>query len=137
MDAQRAIGNFGGTFIYGTGNAITVPVQRYFVDGNLLDVYGPRQWIPDAVLPPGRLRCHPQPRIKPGKKRRGQWVFSVYNLYNRQNPYFIFFDNEGDLAEEHLGHPSLPKVSLFPHSALGDVELQVPNFADMGALAAL
>ena len=53
------------------------------------------------------------PRVKPGKKRRGQWVFSVYNLYNRQNPYFIYFGNEGDIAEGTLDIQAY-QVSLFP-----------------------
>ncbi len=28
---------------------------------------------------------------KPGKKFQGEWVFSIYNLYNRRNPFSIFF----------------------------------------------
>ncbi|MEM6966518.1 MAG: TonB-dependent receptor [Bacteroidota bacterium] len=28
---------------------------------------------------------------KPGKKLKGEWVFSIYNLYNRRNPFSIYF----------------------------------------------
>lgn len=103
----------GGTFIYGTGNAITVPVQRYFVDGNLLDVYGSRNGFRMPSYHRADFGATHDPRVKPGKKRRGQWVFSVYNLYNRQNPYFIYFGNEGDLAEGTLDIQAY-QVSLFP-----------------------
>lgn len=104
---------FGGTFIYGTGNAITVPVQRYFVDGNLLDVYGPRNGFRMPSYHRADFGATHDPRVKPGKKRRGQWVFSVYNLYNRQNPYFIYFGNEGNIAEGTLDIQAY-QVSLFP-----------------------
>ena len=26
------------------------------------------------------------------KKYKSEWVLSIYNLYNRQNPYFIYFE---------------------------------------------
>ena len=42
-----------------------------------------------------------------------RWVFSIYNLYNRANPYFLFFDNEGDLLEGTL-ESQAKQVSLFP-----------------------
>ena len=59
-----------------------------------------------------------------GKKRYGQWVFSVYNVYNRLNPYFIYFGNEGAIEEGHLGHSSLSN-QLVSHFTFGDLELQV------------
>lgn len=31
------------------------------------------------------------PKEKPGKRWRSEWVFSVYNVYNRRNPFSIFF----------------------------------------------
>ena len=40
-------------------------------------------------------------------------MFSVYNLYNRANPYFLFFDNEGDLLQGNL-EIQAKQVSLFP-----------------------
>jgi hypothetical protein len=47
------------------------------------------------------------------RKVERRWVFSVYNLYNRANPYFLFFDNEGDLLEGSL-EIQAKQVSLFP-----------------------
>lgn len=103
----------GGTFIYGTGNAITVPSQRYFVDGNLLDVYGPRNGFRMPAYHRADIGATHTPRPKNGRKRHGQWVFSVYNLYNRLNPYFIYFGNEGDIQEGTLDIQAY-QISLFP-----------------------
>ena len=103
----------GGTFIYGTGNAITVPSQRYFVDGNLLDVYGPRNGFRMPAYHRADIGATHTPRPKKGKKRYGQWVFSVYNVYNRLNPYFIYFGNEGAIEEGTLDIQAY-QISLFP-----------------------
>jgi hypothetical protein len=46
-------------------------------------------------------------------KYESQWVFSVYNIYNRKNPYYIYFDTKGNVNEYYL-KVSLEKVSLFP-----------------------
>ena len=37
----------------------------------------------------------------------------MYNLYNRMNPYFIYFSNEGDLSSGTLDLQA-NQVSLFP-----------------------
>ena len=103
----------GGTFIYGTGNAITVPSQRYFLDGNLLDVYGPRNGFRMPAYHRADIGATHTPRPKKGRVRHGQWVFSVYNLYNRMNPYFIYFGNEGNIQEGTLDIQAY-QVSLFP-----------------------
>jgi len=45
---------------------------------------------------------------KQKRKYERTWVVSVYNAYNRPNPYFIYdgYDNEGNRA--------FRQVSLFP-----------------------
>ena len=34
--------NFGAVFVYATGNTLTLPIQRYFLEGFITDVYGSR-----------------------------------------------------------------------------------------------
>jgi hypothetical protein len=41
------------------------------------------------------------------------WVFSIYNVYSRHNPYFIYFDQEGDPYTGSLKIQAI-QVSLFP-----------------------
>jgi hypothetical protein len=52
---------------------------------------------------------------KPNKKFNSSWNFSIYNIYNRANPYFIYFDveGEGSLSDGEL-EPKAFQISLFP-----------------------
>ena len=50
-------------------------------------------------------------RIK--KKLHSSWVFSIYNVYSRLNPYFIYFDQTGNPYDGTL-QVQAKKVSLFP-----------------------
>ena len=36
------------------------------------------------------------PKPKKQKRFKSSWNFSLYNLYNRANPYFIYLDTEDD-----------------------------------------
>ena len=104
---------FSGTFVYGTGSSITVPIQRYFLDGQIINVYGDRNGYRMAPYHRADIGATYTPRPKSGKARPGQWVFSVYNLYNRKNPYFIYFGNEGSIDTGDLTIKAY-QVSLFP-----------------------
>ena len=46
-------------------------------------------------------------------KVQGSWNFSVYNAYDRHNPFFIFFENDGDIYSGTLNVKAM-QVSLFP-----------------------
>ncbi|HEU4717776.1 MAG TPA: TonB-dependent receptor, partial [Bacteroidia bacterium] len=107
---------FGSVFVYGTGNAITLPVARYIIEGQIVSDYGPRNSF--RMAPYHRLDISVTYTCKPKKlfKRlpyQSNWNFSVYNVYNRHNPYFIYFDNEGSIADGTL-KVTAKQVSLFP-----------------------
>lgn len=117
---------FGGVFVYATGNAITLPVSRYFIEGTVVSEYGPRngnRMAPyhradiSATFTPKNQKKKINPETGEvewiDKKFQSSWNFSVYNVYNRANPYFIYFDNTGDLAQGTL-QVSARQVSLFP-----------------------
>jgi hypothetical protein len=36
------------------------------------------------------------PKPNSTKKFKSNWVFSLYNVYNRRNPYFIYIDVDED-----------------------------------------
>lgn len=108
--------SFGGVFVYGTGNAITLPVSRYLIEGTIVDEYGPRNSF--RMAPYHRADVSVTYNCKP-KKLFGKlpfesnWNLSVYNVYNRMNPFFIYFDNEGSIQEGNLDITA-KQVSLFP-----------------------
>ncbi|MFM1931867.1 MAG: hypothetical protein RL226_1170, partial [Bacteroidota bacterium] len=111
---------FGATFVYGTGNAITLPVSRYFYEGRVVDVYGERNSFRMAPFHRADLSLtYYPPKTRAAKRGEksvrftNHWTFSIYNVYNRQNPYFIYFGNTGNLEEGTLQIKAY-QVSLFP-----------------------
>lgn len=104
---------FGAVFVYGTGNAITLPVRFYFINGVLTQEYSRLNQY--RMNPYHRLDLSATYTPQPKKKRRvnSSWVFSVYNTYSRLNPYFIYFDQNGSLANGDL-KVEAKQVSLFP-----------------------
>ena len=91
-------GNF--VFVYGTGNATTLPDARYAyrfgVDPNtgepkfvFVDKYDK---INSFRLPAyHRMDISATYIVKQTNKFESSWNFSIYNVYNRANPYFIYF----------------------------------------------
>jgi hypothetical protein len=53
------------------------------------------------------------PQHKKKKKFVDNWVFSIYNIYSRLNPYFIYFSQEGGAFNGDL-KVEARQVSLFP-----------------------
>ena len=101
-------------FVYATGNTITPVLDRYVLDGRIYSEYGDR----NSYRMPAYHRMDisaTYTKNKPNKRFNSSWNFSIYNLYNRANPYFIYFDVEGDgnLADGDLQSKAL-QVSLFP-----------------------
>lgn len=101
--------NVGGTFVYGTGQTTTIPERAYVISGTPTFDYGSRNGF--------RLRPYHRADVsatcKLGKKDRSQLVMSVYNLYNRKNPYFLFVDQTGEITNNDLEF-KMKQVSLFP-----------------------
>tara|TARA_B100001057_G_scaffold501278_1_gene623098 strand:- start:7669 stop:10032 length:2364 start_codon:yes stop_codon:yes gene_type:complete len=105
--------NFSTVFVYATGNTLTLPESAFLIDGDLILEWGERN----------SHRMEPYHRLDialtlDGKKKRNyqsSWSFSIYNIYNRQNPYFIFFDvnddNFGLTAKQVSLFPIIPSIS--------------------------
>ena len=51
--------------------------------------------------------------IQVKKRFRQNWAFSVYNVYNRANPFFLFVDQDGELLDGDF-KLAVKQVSLFP-----------------------
>lgn len=85
-------------FVFGSGNAITLPTAYYFIDGELVQLYSKV----NAYRIPSYHRLDISATYTPqhSKPRRwqGSWAFSVYNVYNRKNPYFLYVDNSGSVS---------------------------------------
>jgi hypothetical protein len=100
-------------FIFGTGNAISLPERFYFVGATLTQEFSRVNAYRMASY--HRLDISATYTPKPKKKRRysSNWVFSVYNVYSRLNPYFYYYDQEGSAVDGTLT-VTAKQVSLFP-----------------------
>jgi hypothetical protein len=102
-----------GTFVYGTGNAATLPQRFYIIGGVLTQEYSR---INQYRLPSYHrldLSAILTTKKNEGRKWKTEWVFSLYNAYSRQNPYFIYYDQTGNPYDGSL-KVQAKQVSLFP-----------------------
>ncbi len=104
-------------FVYATGNAITLPTERYMVGGNIYTEYTSRNGF--RMKPYHRLDIGATYTPKKKKRFQSSWSFSIYNVYSRKNPYFIYFalesaeGQEGSIQNGDLT-PKAYQVSIFP-----------------------
>ncbi len=110
----------GVTWVYGTGNAVTLPLEKYTAMSSFwYDFKYPYFNGIEAFEHRNAYRMPAYHRLDIGinfKKstKWGQrvWSFGAYNLYNRQNPFYLQF------AQQYLDDGTYKKVlkqySLFP-----------------------
>ncbi len=103
---------FSSVFVYGSGNAITLPTNYYFVDDQLVAQYSKLNAY--RIFPYHRLdlsAVYTPQRAKP-RRWKGSWAFSIYNVYSRQNPYFFYVDTRRNANGEY--DVKVKQVSIFP-----------------------
>ena len=103
--------DLGGVFILATGNKATLPVGRYWMMGNIANDY---DGINNFRMPLyHRLDFSVNYYIKSNLFKESVLNFSIINVLNRSNPYFIFYDI--DTGEENYElNIKAQQVSLFP-----------------------
>ncbi len=104
---------FSSVFVFGTGNAISLPERFYFVEGTLTQEYSRINAYRMEPYHRLDLSATYTPHPEKQKKFKTNWVFSVYNAYSRLNPYFYYFDQEGSVTNGNLT-VTAKKVALFP-----------------------
>ena len=105
---------FSATWIYYTGNAVTFPSGKYEIDGHSVGYYTERNGyrMPNYH----RLDFGLTWQRKKTEKFESSWVFSVYNVYGRENAYFIDFqqnEENPDITEavQFAIFKAIPSVS--------------------------
>ncbi len=104
----------GLTWVYGTGIAFTAPLAQYAIGGGTQNIFGNN--IVTRYSDRNAFRFPSYHRLDLGinfhkKTRWGKrtWNFSIYNAYNRRNPFFLYI-YENLITEEK----EVRQVSLFP-----------------------
>lgn len=85
---------FSSDFVYHTGNAVTWPAGKYDVNGRRVFYYIEKNG--NRMPATTRLDLSATLKGKKTKKFEGSWTFSVYNIYGRENPYFVQFQDDPD-----------------------------------------
>ncbi|MDI9873592.1 MULTISPECIES: TonB-dependent receptor [Flectobacillus] len=84
--------SFGANFAYITGVPYTLPEQQFVVEGQVYP------YIPAGTRGNFRVPAYHRLDVSATKKNKkalfgkgeSEWVFSIYNLYNRRNPFSIY-----------------------------------------------
>lgn len=103
--------SLSSVFIYSTGNAMTLPAGRYMIQGEIVNEYTSVNGFRMPAY--HRMDISATHTRKVNDKYESSWNFSVYNVYNRANPYYIFFEVNGNLDKYYLSVKA-KKISLFP-----------------------
>jgi len=88
--------SFGLNWLYMTGQPVTFPVGRYEYGNVIVPVYSQRNSyrLPDYHRLDVSFTW--RDKDKPGKKWHNEVNFSIYNIYNKKNPWVINFVNDPD-----------------------------------------
>ena len=100
--------SLGGMFTYQTGRAATFPNGKYHYYGATVASYNTRN--ANSLAPYHHLDLSATYKPKPGKNQdwRGEWVFSVYNVYARKNAASYSFSQN-----EISGQNEASRISIF------------------------
>lgn len=100
--------SFGGIFTFQSGKAATFPNGKYQYQGITVANYGLRN--EDALAAYHHLDLSATYIPKPDKKKgwQGEWVFSIYNVYNRSNAASYSFGQNED-----TGLSEAKRISIF------------------------
>lgn len=109
---------FGGSFTYGTGRPTTLPSGSYeFGDGQIADIITERNGFKLPDFHRVDLSATLVPRKNKDKKYETSWVFSLYNVYSRKNPFSIYTRVALDDDENVIGDGTEKEarlIYLFP-----------------------
>ena len=103
--------DFGAVFIYASGNKATLPTGRYWIMGSIANDYA---GVNNYRMPSyHRLDVSMNYHLKSSVFNESVLSFSIINLYNRSNAYYIYYlIEEGD--KDYEMSIKAKQVSLFP-----------------------
>lgn len=87
--------DFAFTFTFSTGRPFTSPQGLVEFNNNLFPYYSERnnQRIPAYHRLDFAWNIY-NPKMNPNRRFKGNWAFSVYNLYGQKNAYSVFYRSE-------------------------------------------
>ena len=89
---------------------MTIPLSRYFLQGNIVNTYSPKNSY--RIPPYHRADISMTYQFKKTEKKESSINLSIYNVYGRQNPFYMYFETTGDLTKFSI-ETKVKQVSLF------------------------
>lgn len=101
-------------WIFASGNTMTIPIGYYFICGSIVTEYSDRNAY--RLDPYHRLDLSLNWTICKRKRFETGLNFSVYNVYNRKNPFFIYFETNTNFQPNESFEMTTKayQMSLFP-----------------------
>lgn len=100
--------NFGANFVLQTGQPVTYPNGQYTYQGITVPSYGLRNENNLPLYHHLDVSATLTPKHNANKKWKGEWIFSIYNLYGRKNAASISFRQNQD-----SGNNEAIRLSIF------------------------
>ncbi|MEZ4956911.1 MAG: hypothetical protein R2825_25360 [Saprospiraceae bacterium] len=90
--------SFSANFVIISGTPTTFPTSRFEQQGYIIphNANETRNNVRIPVYHRLDVSATLDGKTKPDKRWKGQWVFSVYNVYNRRNPFSIYFQQDAN-----------------------------------------
>ncbi len=107
----------GGTFTYSTGRPITIPAGKYEFGSYHPDIVSERNGYRLPDFHHLDLSATYSPKRNATRRFKGEWVFSLYNVYSRQNAFTIYTRTRQDEDGNIIGDGSEKEarlIYLFP-----------------------
>ncbi len=89
--------SFGSNFIFQTGQPTTYPEGQYEFNGVVVPVYEARNSSRLTTYHHLDFSATWTPKPNSEKRWKGEWVFSIYNVYNRKNAASLSFRENSDI----------------------------------------
>ncbi|GBU08018.1 TonB-dependent receptor [Bacteroidales bacterium] len=117
---------FSATWVCKSGNNISMPIEKYYVYKPTIfeGIYNPNPEDKNYYKNPhlkaynyenkNGYKTPPYHRLDIAMnydRKKSSWNFAIYNLYNRQNAYFYYTDDEGDNWKQFSLFPFIPSFS--------------------------
>jgi hypothetical protein len=82
------------TFVYSTGNAVTFPSGKYFVNEQTIFLYTERNGYRMPAYHRLDIAATVENKKNTKRKYQSSWTFGLYNAYGRENAYTIAFKDD-------------------------------------------
>lgn len=108
--------NVSATWVYASGTPVTFPTGRYEQGNMIIPIYSERNGYRMPDYHRMDLSITLKSKEKPNKRLSSELNLSIYNVYNRHNPWMIIFSEDETLvasttAESFYILPILPAIT--------------------------